>query len=70
MNLNEVIIIDAMAYWRRFVISDKAIQKGNEELFLELREKELIKGEREFMESKGVRPSNILSPQEPLIDTE
>lgn len=47
-----------------------AIQNGYEEQFLELREKELIKSEREFMESKGVRPSNIISPQEPLIDTE
>ena len=47
-----------------------AIQAGNEELFLELREKELINGERKFMESKGVQPSNILNPQEPLIDTE
>jgi len=50
--------------------SYSAIQEGNEKLFLELREKELIKGEHKFMESKGVRPSNILSPQEPLIDTD
>ena len=47
-----------------------AIQNGNDELFLELREKELIRIEREFMVSKGVVPNASLDTSEPLNDTE
>ncbi len=47
-----------------------AIQEGKDELFLELREKELIRLEREFMQEKGVIPNNSLAPQEPINDAD
>lgn len=48
----------------------EAIQNSENKLFLELREKELIRLEREFMEKQGVVPNKNLNPEEPLIDTE
>lgn len=48
----------------------KALQNGQDNLFLELREKELIKLERAFMMEKGVIPNQNTNPEEPLIDTE
>lgn len=48
----------------------QALKEGGEEKFLELREKELIKLEREFIKRNGVKPSKNLQPQETISDTE
>jgi hypothetical protein len=48
----------------------EALKNGDDNRFLELREKELIKLEREFMRKNGVVPNSSSIPQETISDTE
>lgn len=48
----------------------QALKDGNDDKFLDLREKELIRLERDFMKKKGVVPNNNLLPQDPLNDSD